>query len=126
MFLIGLLFSFSALAATKWSDLESGKTYKLAQSFQLPQLERSGSLVDFVKGQKYKLKEIVPLSMPGALLTLYIFDFTNCPGKEMATDMEIIPVKGSTPLVEVGAQVEDCEINMYIETKDQYNKSLFE
>ena len=123
--LLSVIFSFSAVAAN-WTDLVEGKSYKLNQSFQLPQLERSRSLLDFSKGEIFLLKEIVPLSLPGASLALYIFDYKNCPGTEMATDMEIIPVTGSRPLVEVGAKVEDCEINMYIETKDQYSKSLFE
>lgn len=125
LFLLLTLISFSAFSAT-WSDLEEGKTYKLTQSFQLPQLERSRSLLDFTKGESFTLKEIVPLSLPGALLTLYVFDYKKCPGTEMATDMEIVDVNGTRPLVQVGAQVEDCEMNMFIENKDIYAKSLFE
>ena len=44
----------------------------------------------------------------------------------MATDMIIIPVENSSPLVEVGAEVSKCELVIYMETKDYYNKSLFE
>ncbi len=125
LFLIFCLFSFNVFAAS-WSDLSVGNSYRLTQNFQLPQLERSGSLIDFSKGEKLHLKEIVPLSMPGALLTLYIFDYLNCPGPAMTTDMEIIPVNGTSPLVEIGAFVEKCELNVYLETKDYYTNSLFE
>lgn len=126
VFLILCLISVNVFAAENWSDLKAGNNYKLTQNFQLPQVERSGSLIDFSKGEKFLLKEIVPLAMPGALLTLYIFDYLNCPGQEMVTDMEIIPVNETSPLVEVGAFVEKCELNVYLETKDYYTKSLFE
>lgn len=126
IFLILCLISVNVFAAENWSDLTAGNNYKLTQNFQLPQVERSGSLLDFSKGEKLRLKEIVPLAMPGALLTLYIFDYLNCPGPQLVTDMEIIPVNGTSPLVEVGAFVEKCELNVYLETKDYYTKSLFE
>lgn len=126
LFLILCLISVNVFAQENWSDLKTGNNYKLTQNFQLPQVERSGSLIDFSKGEQLHLKEIVPLAMPGALLTLYIFDYLNCPGPQMVTDMEIIPVNGTSPLVEVGAFVEKCELNVYLETKDYYTKSLFE
>lgn len=125
LFLALFLVSFSALAAN-WSDLEEAKTYKLSQSFQLPQMDRSGSLLDFLKGESLTLKEVMALGLPGVDVTLFVFNYNNCPGPAMTTDMEIVPVEGSTPLVEVGAKVESCEVNLYIETKDFYNKSLFE
>jgi hypothetical protein len=125
LFLLLALVSFSAFA-TDWSDLEAGNSYKLNQSFQLPQLERSGSLLEFTKGEKYLLSEILPVDVPGYPLMLYIFKYTNCPGPAMKTDMEIVEVETTSPVVKVGMQVEACEINMYIETKDYYSKSLFE
>ncbi len=123
---LAIFFLTSSVLGATWSDLEAGKSYRLAQSFQLPQNERSRSLLDFSKGQVLPLREVIPLSIPGALLLLYIFDYPSCPGPELSTDMEIIPVSGSNPLVEVGAQVEECALSMYIEMKDQRSKSLFE
>jgi len=71
------------------------------------------------------LKEIMPLSMVNVML--YIFDYKNCPGPAMKTDMEIIPVNGTSPVVEIGAQLEEnCELNIYIENKDLMSTSLFE
>ncbi len=123
---LALIFLTSSALGVTWNELEAGKAYKLEQSFQLPQKERSKSLLEVSKGQVLPLREVIPLSIPGALLVLYIFDYPNCPGPELSTDMEIVPVSGSTPLVEVGAQLEECALSMYIELKDQRSKSLFE
>lgn len=126
--LIGLLVLMSSHAfAADWSDLEVGTTYKLTQSFPLKQLERSGASVDVQKGQAVSLKEIVPLAVPGFPMNLYIFNYEACPGPSMITDQEIIPVDHTSPLVEVGVELlENCELNVYLETKDLYSNSLFE
>lgn len=125
LFLLLSLISFSAFATT-WEELAPGRYYKLNQSFQLPQLERSGSLLDFTKGEQHFLREIVPLPMPGFPMLVYVFKYTDCPGTAMATDIEIVEVEGTSPVVKVGTQLEACEIHMYIEAKDYYSKSLFE
>jgi hypothetical protein len=125
LFFLALLASFSAMSST-WSDLEEGKSYKLTQNFQLSQLERSRSILDFSKGESYRLKEIWPLAAPGLFLTVYLFEYKNCPGTDMETDLEIIGVAGSRPQVQVGAKVGDCELNIFIENKDLSGKSLFE
>lgn len=125
-FIILFLFSFSAFA-TSWEQLRPGNDYKLSQSFQLPQDERSGSLIDFMKGDDVTLNEIVPLAIPGGFnMMLYIFDYKNCPGMEMTTDIEIVPVQGTSPVVKAGTLLENCELKVYIELKDYYSQSLFE
>jgi hypothetical protein len=124
LFLFLLLISFNCLAI-EWTELEEGKSYKITQNFQLPQLERSGSKLDIVTGDKVYLKEIAALSQINVML--YIFDYKNCPGKGMKTDMEIIPVNGTTPMVEIGAQLElNCILKVYIESRDLMSKSIFE
>lgn len=123
-FLIGILISFHIFAAS-WSELEEGKQYQLNQSFQLPQLgERSGSMLDLSKGENFLLKEISALEL-GFPVTLYLFRYNNCPGPALKTDMELIAVSGTTPLVEVGVQLETCELSIYLETKDSFSQSLF-
>jgi hypothetical protein len=119
------IISFSAFAG-KWSQLSIGETYLLIQNFQLSQFERSNARIDFNKGEKFTLKDKTLLDIPGAPIDLFTFDYKNCPGKDMLTDLEIIPVKGSNPLVEVGAEVVECELFIYMERKDFFNKSLFE
>ena len=121
-----LLISFSAFAKD-WSDLEIGSTYKITQSFSLKQLERSGSSVEIEKGQSVVLKDMVSVAVPGYPLYLYIFDYKSCPGPAMKTDQEIIPVNETSPLVEVGVELEEqCELNVFLEVKDFYTNSLFE
>lgn len=124
LFFILLMVSFNALAV-QWTELEDGTEYKITQNFQLSQLERSGSKLDISRGDSVELKETIPLSMINVML--YIFDYKNCPGELMSTEMEIIPVLLTSPVVEIGAQLEKkCELHIYIETKDLMSKSLFE
>ena len=74
LFLVLLLVSFSVMAST-WDELRPGEEYKLSQSFQLPLDDRSGSLLDFMKGDEVALNEIVPLAIPGGFnMFLFIFD----------------------------------------------------
>ncbi len=122
-FILLSVISFNAFALD-WYDMESGEEYVLQQSFSLPQMERSGSLLKIQKGEKFELKEIIGIGM-GMNLGLFNFHYKNCPGPAMETDIEIIPVEG-TP-VRVGAMVaENCELWVYVELKDFWTKSLFE
>lgn len=122
LLIMSYLISLSAMA-TDWHEMAPGKSYKLSQSFALTQRERSSSMIDLSRGERLVLKEVMSLSLPGTSLSLYIFNYPKCSGREMTTDVEMIPVAGSD--AEVGTQLEDCEINMYIETKDLYSKSFF-
>jgi hypothetical protein len=123
LFLIGILLSFN-LFAGEWADLEEGTAYKLTQNFQLPQAgERSGSILDFSKGDSFTLKEIMPLPI-GFPLTAFIFKHNNCPGPQIKADVELVTVE-STGVV-VGAALEECELSVYVEGKDYYSTSLFE
>lgn len=124
LLILGLIFVSFNLYAAEWNDLEMDQKYTLTQSFQLPQIERSGSLVDFLQGEEVVLKEIIALDMIKVML--FKFDYKNCPGPDMKTDMEIIPVKNTAPVVEVGAQLEKCSLEVFIESKDLMSTSLFE
>ncbi len=124
LFFILLVISFNALAVD-WTELEDGTEYKITQDFQLSQIERSGSKLEISRGDKVALKETVALTAVSVML--YIFDYKNCPGPAMTTEMEIIPVQGTSPVVEIGAQLEEkCELHIYIENKDLMSNSLFE
>ena len=121
---LALVFSFNTFAAD-WNSLEIGTSYKLTQGFSLPQLERSGSMVEFTKGEEVVLTDIVPLDMISVVL--YEFQYKNCPGPEMKTDMEIIPVQGTSPVVEIGALLEkNCNLQIFLETRDMYSESIVE
>lgn len=117
--LLASLFAFSAHAGI-WNDLEINQSYKLGQSFELPVIEGDIPAVNFTEGEEVVLKDIVPLDMISVVL--FIFDYKNCPGQNIKTDMEIIPVQN----VEIGALLEKgCQFEIYIETRDIYSESLF-
>jgi len=117
--LLASLFAFSAQAGI-WNDLEINQSYKLGQSFELPVIEGDIPAVNFTEGEEVVLKDIVPLDMISVVL--FIFDYKNCPGQNIKTDMEIIPVQN----VEIGALLEKgCQFEIYIETRDIYSESLF-
>ena len=119
-----MLLSFPIFATT-WNDLEISSKYKINQAFQLPQMERSHSLLDVSVGDEVILKEVVGLDVIN--VALYRFEYKKCPGTAMKTEMEIIPVKNTTPVVEVGAQLElECMLEIFIENKDTLTESFFE
>ena len=121
-FILLFLISFNAMAMN-WFDMDRGETFTLQQDFQLKQKERSGSMLDFSKGDKFILKGITG----GAGLGLFVFHYPACPGPAMETEIEIIPVIGTAPLKEVGVMVaEGCELWVYVELRDFWTKSLFE
>ena len=122
---IGLMLVSLNLFAANWSELEEKTQYKLTQSFQLPQIERSGALLDLMKGEKFVLSQITGLDM--IHVSLFVFEYKNCPGQSMKTDMEIIPVNNTSPVVEIGAQVTvGCKLEIFIENKDLISNSFFE
>jgi len=121
---LGLLLVSIKVFAADWNDLEVRHKYQLTQSFQLPQLERSSALIDLIKGDKVVLSEIVGLDTINVVL--FKFDYKNCPGRSMKTEMEIIPVNNTAPVVEVGAQLQNCSLEIFIETKDLMSASFFE
>jgi len=119
-----ILVSFNALALD-WTELEEGSTYRINQNFQLTQLERSSSKLDISSGETVYLNEM--MGLPQIRVMLYSFTYQNCPGPKMETDMDIIPVQGTSPVVEIGAQLEEnCVLKIYIENRDLMSKSLFE
>lgn len=119
---IALMFvSFNLFANVEWNDLEVGNEYTLTQSFSLKQTGNTNSMLDIMKGEKLKLSEIVWLDMINVVV--YEFEYKNCPGAQMTTEMEIIPVANTS--VEVGAQLaENCTLEIYNEAKDIMSESF--
>ncbi len=119
-----LLVSFNVLAG-EWNDLEISNEYKINQSFPLRQLGPSSSSLDIVEGETFILNDIIGLDPINVVL--YEFEYKNCPGQAIKTDMEIIAVKNTSPVVEVGAQLEEnCKFQVFIENKDLMSESFFE
>ncbi len=123
LFILLALISFPSFAMN-WFDMELGTEYILMQDMSLPQRERSGSMLEVSKGAKFVLKEVVGITMG---LMMFNLEYKNCPGPAMETEVEIIPVSGTSPVIEVGAMVaENCELWVYVEGKDFWTNSLFE
>jgi hypothetical protein len=123
--LLGLCLLTLNLQAATWNDLEVSQQYKITQQISLKQMERSGSLLEILPNETFVLKEVIGLDMINVVL--YRLKYKNCPGPDLKTEMEIIPVKNTTPVVEVGAQIEEnCMFEIFLETKDLRSESLFE
>jgi hypothetical protein len=120
-----ILLSVNSWAST-WVRLQRGQHYELLQDFQLQQLERSHSFIDFSKGEKYLLKEMTNIEILGALFTIFIFDYKNCPGTDIATKLEVISDKENVMPREFRSKVENCELRIYIENNDLKYQSIFE
>ncbi len=123
LFLALILISFNVFAA-KWTDLESNRIYRLSQTFQLQTIDRSRTLLDFRSGERFQLAESTALDMIN--VTMFSFYLHNCPGPALKTDMAIIAVKATSPVVEIGAQVDKCRLEIFIENKDLMTKSFFD
>lgn len=125
LFIALMLVSFNLFANVEWNEIELDQELKLTQSFQLKQKIAAGSLVDIMKGEQFVVKDIIGLDM--IQVVLYKLEYKNCPGSAMTTDMEIIPVNNTSPVVEIGAQlIENCELEIFIELKDLMTPSFFE
>ena len=117
-----LVFS-SQVLASSWNDLEIGETYTLNQEIVLVSNSPSESSFHIPAGTKLSHSDLIPLDMISVML--YLFKLPKCPGNDFETQMEIIPVQGTSPLVEIGAQVaSNCQLEIYIETKDIYSSSI--
>lgn len=122
--IIGMILTSLNSFAVDWSELEVNQGYKLVQNLTLKQDERSSSMIELMKGEPFTLADITPLEMIN--VTMFGFQYQNCPGREMTSQMEIIKVEGTEPYVEVGALLErECVLEIYIENKDLLTKSLF-
>ena len=120
--LIVLAFSSHAFA-TSWNDLEIGQSYTLNQEIKLKSNSPSGSDFHLTAGTSLIQSDLIPLDMISVML--YQFKLPNCPGNDFETEMEIIPVQGTSPLVEIGAQVaSNCLLEVFIETKDIFSSSI--
>lgn len=126
LFFVLLLFSFNSWGAVEWASLKKGQTYELSQSFKLAKYDGSTEFLEFKMGDRVELLEVLPLDIAFPVIA-YIFKYQNCSSPEASTALEIIPVQGTSPVVEIGAQLESgCELTFYNETKDSFYSSIFE
>lgn len=119
IFIFLLCLSFNALALD-WPDMERGTFYKTTQPLSLTQ-KLNGTILEIPAGEQFYFKSVY-----GAIgLAIHTLEWVNCPGFEMETEVEVIPVRNSP--VEIGAMVaEGCELWVYVEYKDYFTKAIFE
>jgi len=121
--LIMLSLVMTEVNASTWLNLQESKNYQLTQNISLPQTERSGSLLSLSQDDVFSLKT---LERSSDNLMVYTFQQQVCPGPQMRTSLEIIPVQETSPMVEVGAQfIEDCELKIFISDQDLHSTSIF-
>lgn len=121
--LIMLSLVMTEVNASTWLNLQESKSYQLTQNISLPQTERSGSLLSLSQNDVFALKAFERSSDN---LMVYTFQQQVCPGPEMSTSLEIIPVQETSPMVEIGAQfIEDCELKIFISDQDLHSTSIF-
>lgn len=117
-----LIVPFQISAAT-WTDLSESTTYQLKQPFKLTQSERSSAQLELTSEDDFIFKKI---SRASENLMVLSFQYLNCPGPQMKTAMEIIPVQETEPMVEVGAQIEEeCELKIFISDRELHSNSIF-
>ncbi len=123
-FLALVLLSFNAIAgAVEWTDLTPGGVYRITQGAVLPVRGGQGRTVQVRPGDFYRLKQVEPLV---SNVILFSFDIKNCPGPNLQSEMTILPVQGTNPVVEVGFQLEkSCQMWIFLEGKDTWTKSIF-
>ncbi|HXH32078.1 MAG TPA: hypothetical protein VNJ01_14815 [Bacteriovoracaceae bacterium] len=123
VFFFLLLLSCNAFSS-EWADLVENDEYKIVQKISLPVLGSNATIVELTPGDKFKLREIYALSMG---VVAYSFVAKKCPGRSVRTEMEIIPVQQTNPVIEIGVQLEkECELNIFIEGQDTWTPSIFE
>lgn len=117
-YLIILLISITAYAKEiKWSNLYKGSSYTLIQQIDVIARKEDFSIP---KGSKLKLVDSTPLPMIN--VQLFKFALPTCPSSSMETELELLEV-GS---VVIGYDIaENCVLEIFIESKDLYSKSIF-
>lgn len=121
LILLVILSSANVLANYKWSDLVEGKEYIIDRSIEL---EKNKEMFKINKGDSFKLVEMKPLPMINVMLGE--FKVENCKDNEQTSEMILVDIKDKNKVVSVGLTLsEECTLEVYLESKDLYSKSLF-
>lgn len=105
----------------KWSSLYKGNTYTLNQ-----QINVTDTKEDFSVPAQSKLKLIDSSALPMISVQLYKFSLPSCPSSSMKTELELLELpQGNAKVVVIGFDViENCILEVFIEQKDIYSKSI--
>lgn len=118
------LFSLSALAQIKWSDIDQGSKLKFTQEIKLETIDVTKSFL-IQRGSRVVVGERVALGMIN--VEMFKMELVNCSDSDARGEMQLFDIEqASGKVVTVGIElIEDCNLEIFIETKDLYSKSLF-
>lgn len=120
--LLAFLFSVSAFAEVKWSDVEKGKKYILDREVVLEKEDFKLTIP-----AKANIQLIEAMSLPMIKVELLKFDISSyCNDTQGVSDIKLIDIKQPDELiVTVGADLsQDCIMEVFVETKDIYTHSI--
>lgn len=113
-----LLGSFQAFASISWENQTLSATYSTSMTIPLA-LDSRSFRID--SGTELKLIEIESLNMLKVFLHKY--KVTDCPSRNLETDLELVQVHGKAVGVNL---VRGCVLEVYIERADYQSKSFVE
>lgn len=121
LILLVLLSSASAFANFKWSDLIEGKDYTVDRDIELA---KNLEVFKIAKGDSFKLVEFKELPMINVYLGQFKVD--SCKDNEQTSEMILVDIKDNSKTTTVGANLsQECILEVYLEKRDLYSKSLF-
>jgi hypothetical protein len=107
----------------KWSSLYKDSTYSLTQQIDITDTRKE----DFSILAESKLKLIQSTALPMINVQLFKFELPSCPSNSMKTELELLELpQANQKIVVIGFDiVENCILEIFIEQKDLYSKSIF-
>ena len=115
-----LLFTLSFnLYALDWYDMDLDRTVRLEKK-----LEFTKEKITLKTGDTMKVWDVIDL---GFNVLVYQFEMQNCPGPDITTEMIIVnPNDRQENDPSVGVQIQEtCLLEVFVEAKDVFSKSLF-
>lgn len=122
LIIIVLILSSSVFAKNlKWSGLYKNNSYTLTE-----QIDVTDRKEDFSIQADTKLKLVESSALPMINVQLFKFELPSCPSNSMKTELELLEVdQGNQKAVVVGYDIiENCILEIFIEQKDLYSKSI--
>jgi hypothetical protein len=110
----------SVFATTNWSQVTSGSQYYLQNNLTI-----SNTSTTFSKGAKFVVTERTPLSM--IKVEMFKIKALECADVDAVSELELYEIPQSNgKKITVGIELgEECELEVFVELKDLYSRSLF-
>lgn len=105
----------------KWSSIYKNNSYTLTE-----QIDVTDRKEDFSIPVDTKLKLVESNALPMINVQLFKFELPSCPSSSMKTELELLEInqEGQEAVVIGYDVVENCILEVFIEQKDIYSKSI--